>query len=103
MVINMEKNIYKNTNVNNNNEKNSYKNKTNLCSKKNSFKNDLIEINKKINKIFKSNKYVYKLNLVIVINGKKVNKLVIAKTNEYLLTMDNEKIYYSTIDDIYEI
>lgn len=92
----MENKIYKNTNIKNNNLKNSY-------GADNFKKEDSLNINKKINNIFKSNKFVYKLELLITINGRKNKECIIAKGSNFLLTLKNRKIFFKEIQDIHEI
>lgn len=60
-------------------------------------------INNKINKIFKSPKYVYKVDVEITtINGKEIHK-VIGKNMNNLITIDNKLIPIANIVDIREI
>lgn len=71
-----------------------YKN-ISLEEKKEMSKTELIE---KINNIFKSSNYVYKADINIMYkNGKNINKKIIGFRNNYLMTLDGEKI---NIDDI---
>ena len=57
-------------------------------------------INQKINQIFSSSNYIYKANVEISLNDKKIIKRIIGRNKEYLITMDNELI---KIDDIIDI
>lgn len=64
------------------------------------FKNEKVDINSKINNIFKSSGYIYKINVEIVLKDKTITKKIIGKKNGYLITIDNERI---SIDDIIDI
>lgn len=64
------------------------------------FKNEKIDVNSKINNIFKSSGYIYKINVEIVLKDKTITKKIIGKKNGYLITIDNERI---SIDDIIDI
>lgn len=63
-------------------------------------KEDNLDINSKINNIFKSKDYIYKVDVNIKLKDGVVSKRVIGKKNGYLITMDNELI---KIDDILDI
>lgn len=54
----------------------------------------------KINTIFSSNNYIYKIDVVITLNDKKITKKIIGKTKTQLITMDNELIPINDIIDI---
>src|SRR5574344_2793586 len=54
----------------------------------------------KINTIFSSNNYIYKVDVVITLNDKKITKKIIGKTKTQLITMDNELIPINDIIDI---
>lgn len=60
-----------------------------------------LNINQKINKIFGSSRYVYKADVKIKYkNGNTLNKKVIGRNKNELITMDNELIKVTDIDDI---
>lgn len=61
------------------------------------------DINKKIDMIFKSKNYVYKVNVLIKLNNKELNTTLIGKTNDNLITIDNKLIKISDIYDIKKI
>ena len=61
-----------------------------------------ISIDKKINNIFNSYDYVYKADVVIVTDDGKLNKRIIARNKNNLITIDNEYIPISIIRDIYK-
>ena len=85
-------NMYKNSVTNSNN--------VNYCyGTEKEIKKD-ININEKISKVFKNTKHFYKIDAIIKLKDKTVNKKIIAKTSDYLLTIDNEKILISDIIDI---
>ena len=58
------------------------------------------DINKKIINLFKSPTNVYKVKANIKINGKYVTKSLIGRTNSSLITLDDEIINISDIEDI---
>lgn len=58
------------------------------------------DIHKKIKDIFSSNDYIYKADVVIKLNNETVEKQIIGKKDEYLLTIDNELIPINDIIDI---
>lgn len=57
-------------------------------------------INQKINKIFGSSRYVYKLDVIITTKDGKTAKKIIARNKNELITMDNEIIKIVDIIDI---
>lgn len=57
-------------------------------------------IEQKINQVFKSNHYIYKIDVIMKINGKKETKKIIGKNRDYLITMDKELIPIKDIEDI---
>lgn len=59
-----------------------------------------LNINQKINKIFNSSKYVYKADVTIKLKDKTINKKIIGKNNNNIITIDNELIPISDIEDI---
>lgn len=59
-----------------------------------------IDVNKKINDIFKSPRYVYRANVDIKLKDRTVKKKIIGKKNSNLITIDNELIPISDIIDI---
>ena len=54
----------------------------------------------KINDIFASPNYVYKANVEITLKDKKINKSIIGRNANYLITMDNNLIPITDIIDI---
>ena len=61
------------------------------------------EIRNKITELFKSPKNVYKIKAKIKIDGKMIVKNLIGRTNSKLITLDDELIDISKIEDIEEI
>lgn len=57
----------------------------------------------KINDIFSSPNYVYKANVEIVLKDKKINKRIIGRNANYIITMDNNLIPITDIIDIKSI
>lgn len=60
------------------------------------------EVNKKINDIFNSSDYVYKVDVTIVTEDGEYKKRVVGRVKDSLITMDNEKIPIDSIRDIYK-
>ncbi len=96
----------KNTGVVNNNKEIFYSGES---SSKKSLEGEInnsiktIIIRKKINDLFNSENFVYKVNVVITtLDGDKECTLI-AKSNDSLLTMDNESINISDIIDIRKV
>ena len=82
-----------------NNETYSYTRNDDIFKEKNT-KEDNLDINSKINNIFKSSGYIYKIDVNIKLKDGIVDKRIIGKRNGYLITMDNELIKISDILDI---
>lgn len=59
-------------------------------------------IEKKINDLFNSTNYVYKLNVILKTQNDEIKTTVIGRTQKYLITIDNKKIDISSILDIKE-
>lgn len=59
------------------------------------------DVTTKINNIFNSKDYIYKANVVIKLNSGSVEKQIIGKKDDNLLTIDNEIIPIKDILDIY--
>ena len=94
---NLEK-VSQNKNINTLDKKNDILEKYNL---KETVKQN--EIRNKITELFKSPKNVYKINVKIKMDGKIVTKSLIGRTNSKLITLDDELIDISKIEDIHEI
>lgn len=70
-------------------------------SKSDILKNELKgNINQKINNIFNAQNYIYKADVVITFKDKKVNKRIVGRNGNHLITYDNELIPISDIVDI---
>lgn len=67
-------------------------------------KNDVIlnkpDVVKKINEIFSSPNYIYRANVLIKLNDGEIEKKIIGKNKDYLITIDNELISIDSIKDI---
>lgn len=63
---------------------------------------DYRSVERKIYDILHSNDYIYKANVTIVLKNGTINKKIIGKTKDKLITMDNEYINISDIKDIYK-
>ncbi len=59
-----------------------------------------LTINQKINQIFGSSRYVYKADVIITTKTGNLNKKIIGRNKNQLITLDNEII---PIDDIIDI
>ena len=60
-------------------------------------------IYQKINDIFSSPNYIYKANVEITLKDRTINKRIIGRNKDYLITMDNELIKIIDIIDIKSI
>ena len=60
-----------------------------------------VPVLEKIKNIFNSPNYVYKADVIIEYHGSKQEKRVIGYNKNELITIDDEKISISEIDDIY--
>jgi len=69
---------------------------------KNSEIKDNIPLEKKIDNIFNSPNYIYKADVNIVTDKGVLNKRVVARNKNNLITFDNEYIPISIIRDIYK-
>lgn len=58
------------------------------------------ELNRKIDNIFKSNNYIYKIKVNITFKNKEEIYTIIGKTNNNLITIDNKLINIKDIIDI---
>lgn len=61
------------------------------------------ELNKKINNIFKSNNYIYKIKVKLFFKDKERTETLIGKTNNNLITIDNKLININDIKDIRKV
>lgn len=61
-----------------------------------------IDIDQKIKQLFQSKNYVYKLNVSITTNTNTFDSVIIGKSNNNLITIDNELIPIKNIIDINE-
>ena len=61
---------------------------------------DNLSIEAKINRIFNSPNYIYKKDVLIKMHNQNIKKTIIGKTANNLLTLDNEMINISDIEDI---
>lgn len=63
--------------------------------------NDYYTVEQKIYNIFKSPTYIYKVDVVIITDNNKLEKRLVGKNKDNLITIDNEYIPIKTIKDIY--
>ncbi len=59
-----------------------------------------IEINNKINNLFKSNDFIYKKKINIKTKNYNKDFIIISKNSNYLLTLEGNRIYFDDILDI---
>lgn len=73
-------------------------------NKSNNLQNNrsIIDINTKIKNIFSSTSYVYKIRVIITTNKNTFETTIIGKSNNYLITINNELISIKDIIDIKE-
>ncbi len=64
-------------------------------------KTDMYTVEQKIYNIFKSPTYIYKADVVIITNNGKLEKRIVGKNRNNLITIDNEYIPINDINDIY--
>ena len=60
-------------------------------------------IDQKINSIFSSDHYIYKIKVAIIRDGKQENKILIGRNKDTIITLENEQIPIKDIQDIYLI
>ena len=60
-------------------------------------------IDQKLNTIFSSEHYIYKIKVAIIRDGKQENKTLIGRNKDTLITLENEQIPIKDIQDIYLI
>lgn len=94
--------VNKNTGVIKNNKEQFYS-KEEVSSNKDNIMNDnikMIMVRKKINDLFNSDNFVYKVKAIITTSEGDKEYTLIAKNNDSLLTINNESIPISEILDI---
>lgn len=83
-----------------NNNETVYYNKNELRSEQKDNSSSIFTVNQKINQIFSSARYVYKADVIITTKNGKMNKRIIGRNRNELITMDNEVINVNDILDI---
>ena len=83
-----------------NNNETVYYNKNEVRSEQKDNSSSIFTVNQKINQIFSSARYVYKADVIITTKNGKVNKRIIGRNRNELITMDNEVINVNDILDI---
>lgn len=63
---------------------------------------DKIKINKKIDELFSSTRFVYKLPVIITLEDEIIDTVIVYKNKDELVTMDNRIIKTDSIVDIEE-
>lgn len=61
-----------------------------------------LNVDEKINNLFKSNKYIYKINVHIATKTQEMDTTIIGKVNNNLITINSELIPIKDIVDINE-
>lgn len=63
-------------------------------------KTNIIDIQNKVNGIFKSNNFIYKKKIQIKTNNEEKDYIIISRSNDYLLTIEGNRLYIKDIIDI---
>lgn len=90
--------VFANKDIRNSNNETIYYSKLSEKSKRPSLIGK--SVRDKINAIFNAKNYIYKADVEITLENEVVVKRIIGRTNEYLLTIQNEKIAINDIIDI---
>lgn len=93
--------VYQNKNIGNINNDQEYYYSLNKSPKQNNT-NNKINIKEKVNKLFESSKFIYKIKTIVITKDGEKETTIIGKTNQDLITIDNNLIPISDIIDIYE-
>ncbi len=83
-----------------NNNETVYYDKNEVRSEQKDNSSSIFTVNQKINQIFSSARYVYKADVIITTKNGKMNKRIIGRNRNELITMDNEVINVNDILDI---
>lgn len=92
--------VYQNRNVGNVNNDQEFFYSANPSKEKPNVKS--VNLDSKINNLFKSNKYIYKVSVNIRTKTSDFDTVLIGKTNNNLITLDNTLIPIKDIIDINE-
>ena len=63
-------------------------------------KKEGVDVRAKIREIFNNRNYIYKADVTITTKEGQVNKRIVGYKDDYLLTIENEKILFNDIIDI---
>lgn len=66
-------------------------------------RNSNYEIKRKIDNIFKSSSYIYKIKVEITLNDKVISENIVGRNNNKLITFDGKTININEIVDIKEL
>ena len=80
-----------------NNNETVYYDKNEVRNEQKNNTNSVFTVNQKINQIFSSARYVYKADVIITTKNGKMNKRIIGRNRNELITMDNEVINVNDI------
>ena len=83
-----------------NNNESVYYDKNEVRNEQKNNTSSVFTVNQKINQIFSSARYVYKADVIITTKNGKMNKRIIGRNRNELITMDNEVINVNDILDI---
>ena len=83
-----------------NNNETVYYDKNEVRNEQKDNSSSIFTVNQKINQIFSSARYVYKADVIITTKNGKMNKRIIGRNRNELITMDNEVINVNDILDI---
>ena len=67
---------------------------------KNTIQNDKSTVEEKLNKLFKSSKYIFNIGVIIKTNRKDYDTKIIGKIKNSIITIDNDEIPIIEIEDI---
>lgn len=94
--------VYQNRNIGNINNDQEFFYSAKVEQQNNKSNYSSINIDYKINNLFKSNKYIYKINVNIKTKSRDFDTTIIGKMNNNLITIDNDLIPIKDIIDIKE-
>lgn len=93
--------IFKNKNVHSNNLKTYYSLEKDIKKNNNNLDYDNKTVSEKLNKIMDTrNRFMFTENVIIETDNKKYDTKIISRNDEYILTIDNDKILINDIKNI---
>lgn len=94
--------VYQNKNIGNINNDQEYFYSSNPQTVVNKNERTKEDIKVKINRLFQSQKFIYKIKVNVITSEGEKETHIIGKTNNELITIDNDLIPINDIIDIYE-